>query len=147
MLLYILFVICLSPFSQHSLTNEHEISIEIFGQVDKGILRIALYQDATAFPKPGQQIRQREIQVDGRKSYALKFSKLPEGTYAVAVYCDENKNQQLDKNLFGIPKEPYGFSRNPTNKWKEPVFEEVAIKIPTTSTTPIQIEVLTWGDR
>ena len=37
---------------------------------------------------------------------------LEPGDYAVAIYHDENGNGQLDKRLFGIPKEPYGFSNN-----------------------------------
>jgi uncharacterized protein (DUF2141 family) len=30
----------------------------------------------------------------------------------VSVYQDSNNNGQLDKNIFGIPKEKYGFSNN-----------------------------------
>lgn len=33
---------------------------------------------------------------------------------AVLVFQDLNGNQQLDKNLFGIPTEPYGVSNNPS---------------------------------
>jgi uncharacterized protein (DUF2141 family) len=39
---------------------------------------------------------------------------LPPGTYAVAIYQDNNENGQLDKSGLGIPKEPYGFS----GSWK-----------------------------
>ncbi len=40
-------------------------------------------------------------------SYALK-----KGEYALASFHDENGNKKLDGGLFGIPKEPFGFSRN-----------------------------------
>ncbi|MDR0370944.1 MAG: DUF2141 domain-containing protein [Prevotellaceae bacterium] len=52
------------------------------------------------------------------------FTDLPTGKYAISVYQDINKNGQLDKNFFGIPKEKYGFS-NKTNKpdYKESVFD------------------------
>jgi uncharacterized protein (DUF2141 family) len=43
----------------------------------------------------------------------VTFADLPEGTYVVSVYQDSNDNEQLDKNIFGIPKEKYGFSNNP----------------------------------
>jgi uncharacterized protein (DUF2141 family) len=39
---------------------------------------------------------------------------LSPGTYAVAIYQDNNENGQLDKSGLGIPKEPYGFS----GSWK-----------------------------
>lgn len=34
------------------------------------------------------------------------------GTYAVAVYHDENNNHHFDRSLIGLPVEGYGFSRN-----------------------------------
>ena len=54
----------------------------------------------------------------------VTFTGLPKGKYAVSVYQDINKNGQLDKNIFGIPKEKYGFS-NKANKpdYKESVFD------------------------
>ena len=36
------------------------------------------------------------------------------GTYAVAVYHDENANIKFDKNWIGLPVEGYGISNNPT---------------------------------
>ena len=34
------------------------------------------------------------------------------GTYAVAVYHDENNNHHFDRSLIGLPVEGYGFSNN-----------------------------------
>ena len=54
----------------------------------------------------------------------VTFSDLPKGKYAVSAYLDTNKNGQLDKKIFGIPKEKYGFS-NKDNKpdYKKSVFD------------------------
>lgn len=46
------------------------------------------------------------------------------GTYAVAVYHDENANVKFDKNWFGLPIEGYGISNNPTIFLGPPDFEE-----------------------
>ena len=46
-------------------------------------------------------------------------------TCAIIVFQDLNKNEKLDKNWFGIPKEPYGFSNNPPTKKGPPSFDEV----------------------
>jgi len=54
---------------------------------------------------------------------------LPYGTYAFAVFQDENENKELDKNLFGVPVEPYAFSKTPTSKWRVPKFDEVKFNI------------------
>jgi choloylglycine hydrolase len=37
---------------------------------------------------------------------------VPKGEYAIAAFHDVNANKKLDGGLFGIPKEPYAFSRN-----------------------------------
>ena len=36
------------------------------------------------------------------------------GTYAVAVVDDQNGDRKLNKDFFGIPKEGFGISKNPT---------------------------------
>lgn len=41
------------------------------------------------------------------------FDNLPYGTYAAKVMHDENDNDKMDFNFFGLPKESYGFSNNP----------------------------------
>jgi uncharacterized protein (DUF2141 family) len=46
------------------------------------------------------------------------------GTYAVAVYHDENANVKFDKNWIGLPVEGYGISNNPTFFLRAPSFEE-----------------------
>jgi len=38
------------------------------------------------------------------------FHDLPVGQYAVSVFQDGNDNGRLDTNIFGIPRERFGFS-------------------------------------
>jgi uncharacterized protein (DUF2141 family) len=49
---------------------------------------------------------------------------VPYGDYAVAVSHDLNGNGKLDKNLFGYPKEPFGFSNNYKPKLSSPDFSD-----------------------
>jgi uncharacterized protein (DUF2141 family) len=51
------------------------------------------------------------------------------GEYALAVIHDENDNEKMDFNFFGIPKEPYGFSNNPGSRFKKPKYEATKITI------------------
>jgi len=37
---------------------------------------------------------------------------VPAGKYAIAAFQDENAEGKLSKNMFGVPKEPRGFSKN-----------------------------------
>ena len=43
-----------------------------------------------------------------------------EGSYTLALYLDQNKNNRLDKGLFGQPLEPYAFSNNARASFSEP---------------------------
>jgi uncharacterized protein (DUF2141 family) len=54
---------------------------------------------------------------------------LPPGSYAAVVLHDENKNMKLDKNLFGVPREQWGMSRNPKAKLSAPRFEDARFEL------------------
>lgn len=48
------------------------------------------------------------------------------GTYAATVYHDENADQSLTTNFFGIPREGVGMSNNPKVKFRAPSFEQAS---------------------
>ena len=58
----------------------------------------------------------------------LSFTGFAPGTYALTVVHDENLNHKLDTTL-GIPREGFGFSRNPVVRFGAPKFRQVDIKL------------------
>ena len=54
---------------------------------------------------------------------------LPQGTYAVSVYEDLNRNHQLDHNFLGIPREPVGVSGSPRSRYGPPHFDECSFRV------------------
>lgn len=63
------------------------------------------------------------------------------GTYALAIYHDENANQSFDRTGIGLPAEGYGFSNNPATLAGLPSFRSVRLSIPRTGmTTRIQMK-------
>ena len=66
----------------------------------------------------------------GAKSKAgttlLTIKDLPKGIYAVAIFHDENDNNELDTNMLGIPKEPIAFSKGKMKLFGPPNFEDCA---------------------
>jgi len=46
------------------------------------------------------------------------------GEYTILYFHDENKNNKLDTNILGIPKEGYGFSNNASGKYGPPPIEK-----------------------
>jgi uncharacterized protein (DUF2141 family) len=63
------------------------------------------------------------------------------GTYAVAVYHDENDNHRFDRTLLGLPAEGYGFSNNVTPLFGLPSFGSVRMTI-AAGDTRISIKLL-----
>jgi uncharacterized protein (DUF2141 family) len=59
----------------------------------------------------------------------ISIANVPPGTWAVLAYQDENSNDELDRNLIGIPKENYGFSRDARGKFGPPGFDDAAIEV------------------
>ena len=88
----------------------------------KGRLEIGIFKSTNVFPQ-GPPTTKQSVAVDGRTVRAT--FQLDPGDYAVALYQDVNSNGQIDKRLFGMPKEPYGFSNNVRPKFSTPKFERV----------------------
>ncbi len=51
------------------------------------------------------------------------------GTYAMAVYHDENDDHHLDRSLLGLPAEGYGFSNNVKPLLGLPAFDSVTFRV------------------
>lgn len=56
------------------------------------------------------------------------FPNVPAGRLAIAVYHDTNGNGRLDKQIFGLPAEPYGFS-NDVGRAAPPSFEGALVTV------------------
>lgn len=104
----------------------------------KGNLEISLYNQAEAFPHTKGRYKTGNVSVTGN-SVTYKFSNIPDGEYAVALYHDENANGEMDKNVFGIPKEPYGFSNNIVPKMSAPSFKDCMFNVKGSTSISIKL--------
>jgi len=90
---------------------------------ESGKVYIGLYNTANGFTEVSKTFRKKIIDSKvGTIEYT--FQNVKEGTYAISVFHDENGNGELDKNLFGIPQEGYGFSKNNRFLLRAATFEE-----------------------
>jgi uncharacterized protein (DUF2141 family) len=96
-----------------------------------GLIRIALFQNDDGFPGDASRaLRTQPAKIDPQTLTAQAvFSGIPQGTYAVMIFHDENGNGKLDKNMIGIPKEGYGASNNPAKKMRPPNFDEAKFSL------------------
>ncbi len=90
----------------------------------KGTIRIAFYKKGADFPNDGGITYAKETKISQTGEIEAKFNDIPLGEYAVAIFHDVNGNKKIDKNVFGIPSEPYGFTRNFKPKFSAPVFSD-----------------------
>ena len=93
----------------------------------KGNILIAVFNDPGEFPDK-KSISRKIIpsELDGSSTIELE---LAQGDYAISVFLDENRNNKLDTNILGIPKELFGFSNNPRILTGPPSFQESEITI------------------
>jgi uncharacterized protein (DUF2141 family) len=95
---------------------------------DVGIVRIGLYDDAAVFPDEQQYCAR--VFFDAQSGTLMgTFEDVEPGTYAVAVYHDEDASDSLQRNLFGKPSEGYGFSNGARAVMRDPPFEKAAFQV------------------
>ena len=87
-----------------------KLTIEIRG-IEKiaGSLYVGIYNSPKTFLK--KPVTGFKVDVEDKKM-ELVCDEIKPGEYAISLYQDENGNEKLDKGLFGIPSEKYGFSND-----------------------------------
>lgn len=109
-------------------TNADSLNVEVSVPVDRqGTVMGAVFDKADGFPR-GKPLLTATAQPSQGKAI-LQFTDLPKGDYAVTAFLDENSNTKLDTNLFGLPIELYGFSRNARNLTGPPAFAEASFHL------------------
>jgi uncharacterized protein (DUF2141 family) len=81
------------------------------------------------FQNDPERVAGLAFRVHGGSRATVVIPDLPPGTYSVIVFHDENGNGRLDKNFWGVPTEPYGFSNNAVGTLGAPRFAEVAVAL------------------
>jgi len=102
-----------------------ELALEIGGfRNAKGAAHLCLTSNPAYFPDCGRdpQAVKRTVTVKGLGT--VRIHGIKPGRYALSVIHDENGNGKLDTWL-GIPREGFGFSRNPTVRFGPPRFDRV----------------------
>lgn len=118
--------------------NSIEVSISGFKN-EKGKAMVGLYNTEADFLKTTFKSFAAKI-FDG--TVQVSFKDIPNGTYAISVYHDENDNDEFDR-LFGmIPKEDYGNSNNIPPRFGPPKWEDARFEIKDDSVTQIDIKMM-----
>jgi len=95
-------------------------------EAEKGHLLVALYAGKEDYQN-GKEIKASKAKVN-QKELSVIFEDIADGEYAIKMYQDENDNNELDKNMMGIPKEGYGFSNN-VGMFGQPEYKEAKFTV------------------
>lgn len=94
-----------------------------------GNVLVSVFDRADGFPDaPEKALKIRKVKAH-QSGLSFSFVDLAEGSYAVSFVHDENGNDKLDTNGLGIPKEGFGFSRDPKINFGAPSFDEARIEV------------------
>lgn len=124
------FFLLLSLFAfQLSYTQTANLTVTVTNiESISGTINIGLYNNADDFPKEEKDYKLVILEVETLEITYI-FNDLPQGEYAIALYHDENKDDECNRNFLGIPKEGYGFSNNVKPVLSAPSFEDTKFKL------------------
>ena len=91
-------------------------------------MRLCLTRNPAHFPDCNGDPAALKRSVAASQAGSIHLGGVAPGSYALAVIHDENGNGRLDK-FMGIPREGFGFSRNPRIRMGPPRFDEVRFDV------------------
>lgn len=104
-----------------------QVSIAVKGlRNKKGYVHVCMTDKANRFPDKCTGFRKT---VAARSNLVLTFSDVPAGRYAIALVHDENGNGKMDMTMGIMPREGFGFSRDPALIKGPPRFSSAAFDV------------------
>lgn len=94
----------------------------------KGKVSVALYDSDATFLKFDQVFASGSSKAT-KGATIVTVNDVPDGAYAIALFHDENGNDELDTNWLGIPKEKVAFSKAKMKTFGPPKFKECLFKV------------------
>jgi uncharacterized protein (DUF2141 family) len=118
-----------------------EVAVEGFESA-KGQALVSLYVSDSGWPSDASlAFATRAVPIGDDLRAVVEFDNVPAGPFAVSVVDDRNGNRKLDKGLFGIPREPYGFSRDARSTFHAPSFADARLEIDSGESVKLTVHV------
>lgn len=111
------------------LSAQNKITVNFSNiKIIQGQIYVGLYTSEGDFMKDDENFRNCITPVSDNTAQCI-LENIPNGKYAISVFHDENGNGKLDTGMFGIPKEPYGFSNNARGTFGPPSFHSSSFEV------------------
>ena len=108
---------------------EATVDIDVQGlRNERGTLHLCATRNRAHFPdcRGDPSAYRQSVAASSRQ---MRLSGMVPGHYAISLFHDQNSNAKLDTFL-GVPREGFGFSRNPVIRFGAPKFDSVDIELP-----------------
>lgn len=119
-----------------------QIDVVVTTQGKAGAVGCALFSKQAGFPMDRGGADVETMAVPSGGAFLCRFQ-VPDtaATYAVSAFLDENGNGRLDRNAFGLPKEPWGVSNNARPALRAPRFSEARFSVGAGQKKTVQLSV------
>jgi len=95
----------------------------------KGVIGCAVFASPNGWPEDDDKAYARAAIPIAATNEVLNFPHLPPGRYGIACLHDENSNHRLDRNIFRVPKEGFGFANNPHVTFSAPSWIAASVEV------------------
>ena len=92
----------------------------------EGSINVAIFNSEKTFLKTPFLTKSEDAKTG---EMIFEFEEVPNGEYTISIYHDMNKNGELDKNLMGIPIEPYGVSKEGKSMFGPPSYKDALFTV------------------
>src|ERR1700761_8059301 len=121
--------------AQDSAEANGTLVVRIENVAPEGMVRLGVYTKAAYPDDKAAPVASADVAAVGGET-VVTLQNIPAGTYAIEVYQDLNSNGKMDSTFLGLPKEPYGFSRDARPRLSKPDFERVKFDVTTGLNNP-----------
>ncbi len=112
--------------STDAAAGEIELTMSGFSN-DVGMARIVLVEGEEGYTSVTPVTLVASVPIkDGQAAW---IGEVPPGIYAIIAHHDKNENDELDRPVFELPLEPYGYSNGAWTSLGLPSFKEVAFVV------------------
>jgi uncharacterized protein (DUF2141 family) len=97
----------------------------------QGVVGILLFRSPDGWPEDVTKSVRHEASpiADGQRQATILIDRVAPGDYGIVALHDENENMKLDRNIFGFPKEGFGFANNPHVGLRPPAFQAAVLHV------------------
>lgn len=106
--------------------SQGQVRVQLSGLANvEGAIYVSVYDSEETWLGDEKVLEKKVVIEEARQGDKVVTDlQLSPGEYALTVYYDTNANSKLDRNFFGLPKEPVALSNNARPRFGPPKYRD-----------------------